>query len=192
MTTERPRQTAAIVYGFAEGPGHGRRFRQALKTRSYKLVKDPAKADIIFAHSGAYLMVPPLRPEQRLVLLDPSYRPDKSAFYCFILHFVYDIRFLLFSSLWGYWAWKTAWNVFYLLVHPRRQMRMYRRYHTQDFDATVRHPRLIVLQSDDRSWFDDRYYRGDDGKSPTPVRFISADHDDCWRRPGLYIDLIEK
>lgn len=183
--------TAAIVYGFAEGKRHGRRFRAALRERGYTVVRNPKKADVIFAHSGGYLMLPPLSPQQQLVLLDPSYRPDKTPLYCFILHVLYDIRFLLFSSLWGYWAWKTWWNIWYFVSQLPRQIRLLRRYHTRDFAALLVHPRLIVLQSDDRSWFDDRYYRGSDATSAVPIRFIATDHDDCWRQPGIYIELAQ-
>ena len=182
-------RTARIVYGFAEGPRHGRRMRHALKTRGYTLVRHVKDADVILAHSGGYLMLPPLRPEQQLVLLDPSYRPAKTPLFCLVSHLVYDIRFLLFSSLWGYWSWKTWWNIWYIVWHPRRQLRMYRRYHTQDFSTITSHPQLTVLQSDDRSWFDDRHYRSRDGRSNITLHFVAADHDDCWRQPNVYLDL---
>lgn len=182
-------QKACILYGFAEGQRHGVRMRRALKARGYRVVRRPHAADLIIAHSGGYLMLPKLKPEQRVLIIDASYRPKRSPLYCFVIHVWYDILDLAIRPRnTVFWLWKSLLNLYYMVVHLPRHTRLYRRYKRIDFHTVVSGPHTVITQSEDVSWFDPSAF-------PPEVRariyYVEAGHDDCWRHPETYLDFVE-
>ncbi|QQS19401.1 hypothetical protein IPL85_03890 [Candidatus Saccharibacteria bacterium] len=177
-------QTACIVYGFMEGPRHGHRMRQALRDRGYRVVKSQRHANLIVAHSGAHLLVRVPKVRQQVLIIDASCNTGRHVFDNALRHVWYDLVHVLGNGQVQYYAWKTWWNAVYFFLRPLPAWRMYRRIRRPDYLPVRFAGKAVITQGDDRSW-----YRPE-SLPLEEIVFMSGDHDDCWRNPDRYLDLI--
>lgn len=182
-------KTACILYGFAEGPRHGKRMRAALRARGFRLIADPAAADVIIAHSGGYLMLPKLRPQQQLLLIDPAYKPGQTPRQCFRAHVWYDfVQVAMHPKSTAFWLWKTGWSWYYMATRFGYQRALYQRYKTVDFKAVITRPNTYITQSLDRSWFAIEQYPK---TARQHIHHVQTGHDDCWQHPETYLTYVQ-
>lgn len=180
--------SVCILYGLFEGPRHGARLRLALEDHGYRLLGEPDKADYIIAHSGGLLELTNPSDGQKILLIDPPYRPDTPVLLCLLSHIRFDLRYLLTSPDGvGYWAWKTSWNLWYGVAQPRRQLQLYRRYKQINTYPLINRQQTTVVQSDDCSWFNPIRLPP---STRSRIRRLGAAHDDCWYHPEPYIALL--
>ncbi len=178
-------KTACIVYGFAEGPRHGRRMRQALLDHGYQLVKKPRHADLVIAHSGAHLQIHVPKNGQQALIIDASCNTGRHVFDNALRHIWYDLVHVLGNGQVQYYCWKTWWNAVYFFARPLPAVQMYRRIRLRAYRPLRFAGKATITQGDDRSWYN---------PETLPVHeivFMSGDHDDCWRHPDRYLDLVE-
>src|SRR4051812_12009609 len=71
-------KTIHIIYGFCEGPLHGRKFCQNLQEAGYTMSKSPEDAAIIIAHSGGCYLIPSDGKERTIFHVGYTYWPRKS------------------------------------------------------------------------------------------------------------------
>lgn len=176
--------TAYIGYGFMEGPRHGRRMRIALQNRGHNLCESPHEADLIIAHSGAHLLLPEPREAQQTLLIDASYDTGRTVIDNVFRHIWYDLVHVLGRGDVRYYAWKTGWNLVYFFTRHSEARQMYERLRMDAYTPLRFGRKTIITQSDDMSWYNPDVV-------PGSVIRINLDHDDCWRHPERYLDLLE-
>ncbi len=179
-------KTACIMYGFAEGPRHGRRMRQALADRGYRVVRSPRRADIVIAHSGSHLLLPTPKKPQVLLIIDASCNTGRLVIDNALRHIWYDFVHVLGNGQVQYYLWKTWWNAVYVFLRPLPALTMYQRLRREAFRPLRFAGKATITQGDDRSWYNP------DILPVSELVFMSGDHDDCWRNPDRYLDLIIK
>ncbi|MFZ1248698.1 MAG: hypothetical protein WAQ24_00035 [Candidatus Saccharimonadales bacterium] len=167
-----------------EGPRHGKRMRQALRDRNYKLVKTPQNASLVVAHSGAHLLLPLPKNGQTYLIIDASFYTGRTVADNVLRHIWYDLVHVLGNGQTVYYIWKTSWNIFYFIVRMPTAIRMYIRIKQVNYRPSRFAGKAIITQGDDRSWYNPKVL-------PTQeLVFMSGDHDDCWRNPDRYLDLV--
>ena len=177
-------KTACIVYGFAEGPRHGNRMRQALTDRGYCIVTKPRRADLVIAHSGGHLLLRMPKPAQTYLIIDASCNTGRHVFDNAFRHVWYDLVHVLGNGQVQYYAWKTWWNSVYVLLRPLPAIRMYQRIRRRAYYPQRFAGKGVITQGDDRSWYNPAVLPLEE------IVFMSGDHDDCWRNPDRYLDLL--
>lgn len=144
---------ACILYGFAEGPKHGARMRQALTDRGYQIITDQKGANLVIAHSGAYLLIDTLQPKQRVMIIDASCHTGRLLIDNALRHLWYDVLHVLGNGSVYYYFWKTWWNIVYFYTRPFPAVKMYRHLHNPDYQPLRFRNRAVITQGDDRSWY---------------------------------------
>lgn len=66
--------TVCVLYGVATGDFVTKRFRQALAADGFEVVADPAKADVVIAHSGGSLLLPRKVRAKRIIQVAPFWQ----------------------------------------------------------------------------------------------------------------------
>ena len=151
--------------------------RRESRRRGYHIVRNQADADIVIAHSGGLFFTYP-HPEKTILLIDPLTNVDSIA-KDVLNHIWYDLKTLVPTAPKYYFA-KTVCNILYVWNIPR-WVRMAKRA-PKAREYTAMHRRSIITSSNDQSYTSE-------ADVPNAIQ-IDADHDDCWRNPGRYLDLI--
>lgn len=173
-----------ILYGWAEGSAHGKRLREALKTAGMSATRDPKTADIIIAHSGGGYLLPSESKARLVILAGLPYWPGR--------HPAQSLPAKVRSELHDLWWYKkTFFNSFYFITKPHRWIRMWRRWKRNALPA-LEDASIILVRHDD-----DHFMHPTDTKSLADahnweLRVLPGQHDDIWRHPEPYIDLINK
>ncbi|QQS18072.1 hypothetical protein IPL68_05515 [Candidatus Saccharibacteria bacterium] len=159
--------------------------QQSLVDHGYTIIKHPRRADLVIAHSGAHLLLKLPRSGQTYLIIDASCNTGRHVFDNAFRHVWYDLVHILGNGQLQYYGWKTWWNCVYTLTRPIPAIKMYRRIRHPNYRPKRFSTMAIITQGDDRSWYN---------PAVLPVEelvFISGDHDDCWRNPDRYLDLID-
>ncbi len=109
-------KTLAILYGLFEGPLIGKRFIDECKRRGYDVIDDASKADVIVAHSGGWLFLPPNNQATRIVLIDVSHKSHRSIVRKFAGRMAYDFRHVVPSRLFFVWLTLRGLNIWYFIT----------------------------------------------------------------------------
>lgn len=180
-----------FVYGFIEGRWHSKRFRRALRKRGYDVGRSLKNADVIIAHSGGCYDVPPLRDDQLLVLINPPYWPERS-----VRERTWNMAKQMIITLKPgrhalYSARKTVRNLIYSVTRRRHNKRIAERTRTFRLVDEVRHSRTILVRNNNDPWLTPNLTELQKANPHLHIERLAGDHDDCWIKPNLYIDLIE-
>ena len=159
--------------------------RQALTDRGYEIVSRPGRANLVVAHSGAHLLLRVPVGEQRVLIIDASCNTGRHVFDNAFRHIWYDLVHVLGNGQVQYYAWKTWWNTVYFFTRPLPALRMYRRIRMEKYWPLRFAGRATITQGDDRSWYNP------DVLPVSELVFMSGDHDDCWRNPDRYLELLD-
>lgn len=162
----------AILYGLFEGKLTGRRLIQELENRGHRVVRDQEEADISIAHSGGAFFA---RLDREIYFIDPPLATDVPL-KRFVRHLIFDIKWQLTHPNPGFYITKTAKNIYYFLFGWPHTFQLVRAR-----KSPLPTPKILIT-TNDTSW-----------STPKELRFfrhINADHDDLWRRPAIYCDII--
>lgn len=185
-------KTATILVGFTEGQWHRNRLRTALEKRGYSYVDDTQKADIIFAHSGGCYDVPlDLRPEQLVILINPTYWPGRSIVGRGVVMTGQMLRSMLPGYHPLYHTWKTLHNVVYLFVHIGQNLSIVHHVKRYKLDEELRHKNTILVRNKNDPWLTPNFRDLQRTHKSLKVVELPGNHEDCWLHPDRYIDLIE-
>jgi hypothetical protein len=181
-------QTICILYGLNEGPGLAKNFLRACRDAGLTATQDPAKADIIFAHSGGCLLVPPINRAKMIVQVGVPYWPGRPWIVCTAIKMWREMQTYKQQSTLARWLRKTWWNLCYT-ANLRRHLRMMRNLSPSSPWNSTQHQYIIRNQ-------DDAYCHPDIARRIAfrgPRTFISlpGGHDDCWLNPKPYVDLLQ-
>lgn len=177
-------KSAFISYGFMEGPRHGVRMRQALQNRGYSMASSAEEADVVIAHSGGHLLLPEASQLSHVLLIDASFTTGRFALDNVMRHIVYDLIHVLGRGEIRYYTWKTLWNFVYLLREFQSARHMYTRLKNSSYSPERFIGKATIVQTDDMSWYDSR------SLPLSATTRVHKDHDDCWRHPDRYLDLL--
>ncbi|MBC7764138.1 hypothetical protein H7Y29_00310 [Microbacteriaceae bacterium] len=178
-------QTLAIIYGLFEGPLIGKSFVAECKRRGYTIIADASKADVIVAHSGGWMFLPVNNAAKQIILIDAAHKSSRSLISKFAARVAYDVRHIVFSKLFIVWLVQRVLNVWYFVARFPTWLRMGRRYNTYDIVPLIKQSNVVVIQSDDLSWYDAETMM-------YAYHFFQLDegcHDDCWIHPSVHMSV---
>ena len=113
MTSKKP--TICLLYGFGEGPWHGRQIQPALESAGFTVTTDVRAANIILAHSAGCFDVPQDVSAARVILVGPPFWPGKSPAIGFVQKGLREAVTSPGRRRVGFLLRKTAWNLRYIL-----------------------------------------------------------------------------
>lgn len=166
----------------------GKRFEKALVRAGYRITRDAAQADILITHSGGCLLLPTRIRATLILQIGPYYWPGKSWLSSASHKTRKDLRAHHRAKDLGFWLRKSLWNLVYF-GNLRANLRMYRGLRN---GAQWRHgARTLVVRP-----------RYDSFCTPDPAAMpfrqapaflsLGKHHDDCWRYPAPFIDLLQR
>lgn len=179
--------TICILYGLNEGQGIGRAFEAACKQYNLQIVRDARTADIVFAHSGGCLLVPPDNQAKIVMQVGIPYWPSRPWSLAIAIKLWREIKSYHRDHRLQAWARKLAWHAYYApnIVGSLRMLRNLSP--TRPWNSTQH--QIIIRNRHDACCtpqVHQLHYNG-------PRTFISfpGEHDDCWEHPERYLDLIQ-
>jgi hypothetical protein len=180
-----------LVYGFSEGVWHGRKFRRVLKRRGHTIAPDTLKADYIIAHSGGCYTVPPLRDEQTLILVNPTYWPGRAV----PIRAGNMVKQMIISMRPGnrpiFHFYKNLRNVGYLIRHHKANRFIAWRSASFNLEQEIAHKRTLLIRNHNDPWLTPDLERLQLANPHLQIAKLPGDHDDLWLHPEPYINLME-
>jgi hypothetical protein len=184
-------KSVALIYGFAEGPLHGKKFTRALQTSGYEVVNNPAEADIVITHSAGCYYVPFLHNHQRILLINPTYWPGKSRRKRAIARIRFDLLHILPTRQGPYFLHKTMWNLFYAVTDSARNRDIIHRSGRYLLQASLDHHRTAIVRNTADPWLTPDVEHLRKAHPKVQIFHVPGDHDDCWLHPERYISLLQ-
>jgi hypothetical protein len=182
----------AILYGLGEGKLLRKPLCAALAAKGFDYTEDLEKADVILAHSGGVLHLPPGTSAKVILIAGGGYGYRGSAVLTMAkkvwMDFVCSIKQKNLSA----WFVRSCINFRYLVMQPRRLVRMWREARIQRYklpELPGRKVAIVAFRNDPWS-----SHLGDQGLHFTqPYAYISMDclHDDIWANPQDYATVIQ-
>jgi hypothetical protein len=176
-----------ILYGLNEGPSMGDRFESACKRAGMEITRDPMSADLIFAHSGGCLLLPPKNHAQTILMVGVPYRPGQLWIVSTVVKVWREGRLYHREHRMRQWAIKWMWHLRYAAnVKDGWRMAKNRDIHKPWNNSQ---PQIILRNRHDAYCTPAVYelpFRG-------PRTFVSlpGEHDDCWENPDPYLMLLQ-
>jgi hypothetical protein len=164
-------KTFAIVYGFAEGDYHARKFIAACSTAGLERTS-PSNADIIFAHSGGCFVVPS-NPHNTTILVGVSPWKDISTFACLAKKIRTDRPT----------AAELFWHACYIFAKPLHAYRMLVN------KTLIGSTNVIVICNKNDPYFPKEKAKLLESQGYKVTSFLGG-HDDIWHNPAKYIELV--
>lgn len=186
------RPTVAIVYGFAEGHLLSRKLRKELASGGFKVIRDPAQADILIVHSGGVYNLPKnARNKLQLIIAPTISWEGQSAARTGMQKTLLDFRESRRPRDKARWLLKSGINGLYVIGKPFDAANMWRAAERLgDYLPEVTCQRIVIC------------YKGDPWSGNTDpamitrhhsTTFLTADrlHDDIWTSPKEYVTVIQ-
>jgi hypothetical protein len=188
MSSQSNSPTVCIVYGFAEGPAMGRRLRLALEQAGFETVSNPARADIILAHSGGCFVLPEKHQAKLVILIGPPHWPGKSLLMAIAQKAWLDMRAHRQGRKLAGWLKKAGWNLVYG-ANIRRNMDM-QRGRKQGSLWQTNAARVVMVRNHQDTFCTPKVHSLPFKTPPIIVEMIGQ-HDDCWIAPQKYVDIVQ-
>jgi len=179
--------TVCILYGFGEGPRVGAHFERALTAKGYRIVRNAGRADIIITHSGGYLLVPQAIRAKQIIHIAPYRWPGKSWLVCIGAKLLNDLHAHHREGELAFWIRKSCWNFVYMWRLPAN-IRMLKRLQSP---AIWRHGNLCVVVRPRFDTFCTPRCQELPFRPSAAYLSLGKHHDDCWRHPHTYLDLLQ-
>jgi hypothetical protein len=180
-----------VIYGFAEGPWHGRRFRRELADQGLKTTDQPEQADIILGHSGGCYLLPPANPDQLVVLINPPYWPGKLLVISALQSLWWNAETYTKENSYTFWAQKTFWNVVYTLAHLRKSIYIAKEAWQHGLQTALRSRRTLIIRSSHDPWLAPNAKQLLQQYADFQYKELKGVHDDCWLHPSPYVEVIK-
>ena len=180
----------AILYGFAEGPAHAHRLNQCLRQEGFTVVKNISEADVILTHSGGILELPAIPLRAKVFCITPStgyaYSLRSAAKHKVRLDILHAIR----TKSMGFWLKKTALNIWYGM-NVLRGIRLYRAAKECGRDLPGINARRVMVVVQPSDPWSGNIPEGTIKKRPYSFVSVNGYHDDLWRIPKTYTDILK-
>jgi hypothetical protein len=186
MTAKISQPTVCILYGLGEGRLRSKEFRKALLDRDYKLTNNPMVADVIFAHSGGMLLLPPKHQAKVIICVDYTYWPRRSLARAHVMRLRYKHSKLNHAS--SHVVLSDFMSIVYLL-HIAHTVRLASKWTTRKHVRKFVKTRVIFIRNRYDSFCDPEVLI--QNTSVPPLISMPGGHDDLWQNPKAYIDLLQ-
>lgn len=174
-------KTFHIIYGWAEGPWHGRKLKKALYGCGYRLAA-VEEADVIVTHSAGAYLVPNGSDNKAVLLIGVPFWPGRPLALRCVQKVWYD--FLAHKHQPLSWLRKTSWNIFYIISQPRHNFRLS---HASRRKSNLAFPvQAIIIRNKDDAFCTPEVQAYFQNK----IIELPGQHDDCWQNPEHYVPLI--
>jgi hypothetical protein len=177
--------TIYLAYGLFEGPLFAGPLKNELIRRGHSVTTDPLRADLIIAHSGAWCLLDQPKMYKKLVLVDPAYNDQRSAFAKSLSRLGYDFQHFTVKALPRYCYYRFL-NIWYLLTRFRRWLAMNKAYHARDIRPVLACDTVYILRVSDPTWHNAAIAQS----SPHPIRDLGGDHDSMWHQTDAIADIL--
>lgn len=187
-TTNSPKLTYALSYGFGEGPLHGRKLRRLLEAAGFELVHDLASADIILAHSAGCWMLPDSA-HPKLIVYVGMPLPITNAQKVWLKANLLGTKEAMERGNIYYLAKHVVLDIFYMIRHLSRSWQIVRG-STKRLPKEFPHALSVFVANRHDPWpFSSRL---DDYLHSKHWAFISqpGSHSHVWTHPDYYVELI--
>lgn len=179
-------KSVCILHGFCEGPRVSRKFRAQLVASGFRLTKDASKADVLIGHSGGCFLIPEETRATQIIQIGIPYWPGHSMASSIWRKIVADLASHRGGGL-LLWIRKTFWNMVYFWNMPANvRMLLARKAGTMwkyGSITVVARPELDTICTSEMDILPFSH-------KATHITIQGHHHDDCWRYPQKYIDLI--
>lgn len=180
-------RSVCILYGLNEGPYMGRALRVTLLQAGFTITTDPLAADIIFAHSGGCLLVPPNNKARLIMQVGIPYWPGRLWLAGLARKVRREAALYRQERRLGQWGRKWLHHFLYAFNVPASVRMAQNLSYTKPWNS--RQPQIVI-----RNQFDE-FCSPDIVQAPFngPRTFISlpGGHDDCWDHPEPYVSLLQ-
>lgn len=181
MSQEPRVKKVAIVYGWAEGPAIGKKLASKLTEAGFDIAKNPKEADIIIAHSGGYLLLPPNLRARLAVLIDPPI--------CSEVDMRARQKKLLIQTCLRPKYWKIrVLNLLYIFLRKNHQNNLRKLY--PDYSFSDKENFVIVRNSNDQ-FLSAKEATTLSAQLNARLVELPGDHEDVWINPSPYVNLLK-
>lgn len=181
--------TVAIIHGWAEGKRLSKRFADILTKRGFKVVNDPAVADVVFAHSLGCYLLPPDSKARRVLLVGVPLVPTERLPVALVRKLAKEARHHRAHDELGWWYKKLAYGFWCAVTKPHHIYYLFSKRNSTYLPNADDRRVLVVRPTDDpfmpaetNHLLEKRGYRRVE---------LEGMHDDCWLDPEMYADLLE-
>ncbi len=182
--------SVAVVPGLAGGTMQMGRLTRAMRRAGFTVVKNPAEADVVLAHSAGCYGLPAIQSHQKLILVNPPYWPGKTVGE----RGKKRLRTLLYYRKYNYkmfdWMQKNAWGIFYVLRDQERTRQIFRTADQFDLPTVISGHPVVLVRNDDDDWLTNDLDELQVAHSRLRIERLPGDHDDLLVNPGPYVSLV--
>ena len=175
--------TVSIVYGFAEGPWHGKKLRKSLKDSDIRLVNGVRESDVVIAHSGGCFMLPSNVKAKLIILVDPPYldiHPLKE-----VINSVFHAR--IHKS----WFIKFPVDGYYFITRISTWIKMNNNINKLNW-PTTKSARVVIVRNYLDNFSDVKTLKKLAKDKGWAFKELPGAHEDIWNSTDSYVQLIKK
>jgi len=180
-----------IRYGIFGGEADGRRLRQVLRDAGYVITHDIAAADIIIAHSAGCFWLPPSKPNQRFLLIDPPYWPGRSVAERTRSRARGHLHFHAFGHSGRAWFTRNLWVLYYGVRDFRRTLRIAQHVRTFDLEKVIADRNVTLVRNEFDDWLTPDLAPLQKNNPNMRIVTMPGDHDHLLYNPEAYINLLQ-
>lgn len=185
-------KTVAIIYGWAEGPWQGGKFKKQLEQSGFRLSSDPRSADVIIGHSAGCYFLPEAVGARLIILIGLPFWPRKLLIISLLQKLWWEIHHHRRNSDLTWWLHKTIHNIWYTLTKPSLTPKALIAHRRRNLPSVSEGRKIILIRNDaDTFCHPDIQNSLEAARKYHPVE-LAGGHDDCWMNPKPYIDLLLK
>lgn len=181
-----------IAYGFSEGKWNSRRLRKAMRSFNFTPTNSLESADFVLAHSGGCIDLPPLREQQTLVLINPTYWPGKAKSDSASEVFHQNLHETLRGRQRLYHVVKFFNFLWCFVSDARRNMTMSKRVDEFNLAAAISHPRTLLIRNHGDPWLTADLSALQTANPNLKIHSLEGYHDDCWMNPAPYLKIMSE
>jgi hypothetical protein len=185
------KKSVFLIYGFAEGNWHGKKFKQELIKAGFEIADHVDDADIIVAHSGGCFYLPEAKPGQLTVLIGPPYWPGKSVVTSMTQKIWSDAVYCLRDGHVAYWLQKTFWNGVYTLASIKRVIQIALNAQRHNFYLALNQREVIIIRANNDCLLTPNYKTSLHKHAQFQSYDLPGQHDDCWLDPTPYVKVLK-
>lgn len=179
-----------MLYGFGEGPWHGKQFKKRLAGTDFEIVTDPNEADTVIAHSAGCFYTPQLREAQTIMLIGPTYWPGRNPNVQWLQKIWIDFRLNIFCHP-LFLLRKTGWNIIYLVRDISRARQIIKLAKRFSITEVITHHKSIIVRNKHDTWLKPDLDELKKYNASLRIHHVAGEHDDCWLHPDIYVNLLQ-